>query len=612
MSSKSPGKTRRPRQLYPRFADINGSHPLQQAVPDAWVPYRVRTRPGGKLMYFNLDLARTMGLIPRDHEPVLNSTLTRVILDTFSLQIINEYDQVNNTRIPPEQIRPGTYMATRYLQLQHRDRRGLHSGDGRSIWNGCLRGPGGWWDISSCGTGATCLSPAAAQEGRPIRTGDRMVSYGCGRASWQEGLGAAINSEIFHANGISTERTLAIITFADGSSINVRAAPNLIRPAHLFRYLKQGDYPGLRAITNYHIDRQVGNGRIPGGGGRRRQYQYLLRQICQDFARVSAVYESEYIFCWMDWDGDNILNDGGIIDYGSIRQFGLYHREYRYDDVDRMSTSIPQQKFKARQIVQTWAQLTDFLMTGKRRPLRDYRRHPILAEFDRVYQQYRDQLLLWRLGYDWDQIETILAQPTFRTALREFTASFRYFEHTQSTYGTYEVTDGITSDAVFCMRDVLRELPRRLLAGEQELSATDFIRIAGSRYARPEDLRLFPYRRRRIRLLQRQYQRLYQLAARYTDAGEPDVLQGLETRSSLINRYERVTGDALIAVTNIMARVWRDFGANEMLRVFRHFLQQQILNPDYPHPDVHRRITPGSRKLLERMFRSVRSNREGI
>ena len=75
------------------------------------------------------------------------------------------------------------------------------------------------------------------------------MCYGCGRAELLEGLAAAINSEIFHHNGVTTERMLAIIKYRDGSSVNVRAAKNLLRPAHIFRYLKSNDYDGLKSVV---------------------------------------------------------------------------------------------------------------------------------------------------------------------------------------------------------------------------------------------------------------------------------------------------------------------------------------------------------------------------
>ena len=132
-------------------------------------------------------------------------------------------------------------MATRYLQAQHKDKRGLHSGDGRAIWLGTLKAGRVMYDVSARGTGATCLSPGyQLAAGEPVKTGDDSYGYSCGTADLDEMLGTALMSEIFHRNGLPTERTLAVIDFGDGTAVGVRAAPNLLRPAHIFRYLKQG------------------------------------------------------------------------------------------------------------------------------------------------------------------------------------------------------------------------------------------------------------------------------------------------------------------------------------------------------------------------------------
>jgi len=613
MSTKNTGHSHGVR--YPRFAKINGQHPLRAAVPDICNEYRVRTRHGGNICYFNFSLAREMGLLPQDHEPILNKTLTETLLGTFSLVIINEYDIENNTRIPEEDIRPGKYMATRYLQLQHPDKSGRTSGDGRSIWNGCIRGRNAWWDISSCGTGATSLSPATAIAGRHFKTGDKLVSYGCGRADLKEGLGAALNSEIFHRNGIPTERTLAVIGFRDGSSINVRASKNLIRPAHLFRYLKQGDHEGLRQIANYYCQRQIDNGCWPPDLPVAQYPQFLLQQVAADFSRVAALYESEYIFCWIDWDGDNILMDGGIIDYGSIRQFGLYHYQYRYNDVDRMSTTIPGQKHKARYIVQTFAQIADFLATGKKRNIHHFRNHESLTEFNREYLRNRQRYLLYRVGYTWEQIDKVQQHPALTSVLKVFHGAFSYFEQCQSSTGTYEVTDGITSDAVFCMRDILRELPLRYLQQDKLITYRDFIDILKSDYAQECDLALHSYRRRRIHQFQHAYRELLTLMAQVSGCSERSVLLRLSVRSTLINRYERVTGDAIIGVTDKLLQIYRRTNTQELLRVFENFVEQQILKPEYfSKRDRHLPALRNAKtkKVLHAMLKTVKDSREGI
>ena len=73
-------------------------------------------------------------------------------------------------------------------------------------------------------------------------------------------LGSAVMSEIFYRQGFPTERCLVVIDYGDGSSIGVRTAPNLVRPAHLFRYLKQGRHDELKRALDYFLDRQEKNG----------------------------------------------------------------------------------------------------------------------------------------------------------------------------------------------------------------------------------------------------------------------------------------------------------------------------------------------------------------
>jgi hypothetical protein len=465
------GTVKRPNaKLYSGFQKIDGSHPYRSAVPGGYVDYAVRTRHDGKVFYFNFDLAKEMGLIPKSHPNEFSPELTKTILDAFALQIINEYDIENKTLIPEEDIRPNKYMATRYLQLQHPSNKGITSGDGRSMWNGFFEGKDATWDISSCGTGGTCLSPAVANEQSFFKTGDPNVSYGSGLSDLLDGVCAAVMSDILHRNDIQTERTLAIISFDDDTSINVRASKNLLRPAHFFGYLKQGNYENLKASIDFYINRQVKNGDWPEITNKKEKYQDMLTRIAMAFAQAAARFEIDYIFCWMDWDGDNILVDAGIIDYGSLRQFGLYHHEYRYDDVERMSTTITEQKNKAKYIVQTFAQIADFLTTGKKRNIHSFRKHASLKLFDKVFEASKDQWVLYKVGFDWPLIDAILSMKKSSSVVRDFRNVYSYFEKAKSKKGLYEIQDGVTWDAVFCIRDILRELPSRYLNGQEMIA----------------------------------------------------------------------------------------------------------------------------------------------
>lgn len=253
--------------MYEKFEELNGSHPWRQVSPDAYIDYQARLRPNGRVTFFNFPLAREIGLIPEDHPAQINDLLEQAILRTFSLRIINEYDLSQRKKYPPESVKPYPYMATRYLQLQHRNKQGKTSGDGRSIWNGCLKNGDLTFDVSSRGTGATILSPGAQEAPEPVQTGDEKYGYASGLADLDEMLGSAIMSEVFYRQGIPTERTLAVIDYGDGTAIGVRTAPNLVRPAHIFRYLKQGRHAELKASLDYFIQREVDNGfwKLPPG-----------------------------------------------------------------------------------------------------------------------------------------------------------------------------------------------------------------------------------------------------------------------------------------------------------------------------------------------------------
>lgn len=574
----------------------------------------MRARRGGKLFYFNFDLAEEIGLIPSGRRHVMTKALSRAILDTFSLQIINEYDITHGVKIPKKDIRPHRYMATRYLQMQHPDKKGHTSGDGRSIWNGTFKGPRGRWDISSCGSGVTCLSPATAIEKRYFKTGDKNASYGSGRLDLSDGVCAALMSDIFHRNQIRTERTLAVIAYDDRTCITVRAGKNLLRPAHFFTYLKQGDYAGLKRVVDYHIARQVENKEWTSIRDTKKKYRDLLERMTVAFAKAAAQFESEYIFCWMEWDGDNILTDAGIIDYGSVRQFGLFHHEYRYDDIDRLSTSITEQKNKAKYLVQTFAQLTEFLISGKKKNLRAFKNHPSIKRFERLFEQTRDEAVLYRIGFDKDSQDLLLKSAQDLKAVREFRSILRYFEKAKAKRGPHAVADGFNWDAIFCVRDILRELPLLYLSGTDTVPPKQFIDLLRSDYASPADLRLSRTRREKISRFQRVYRGLVQRAARLTDRTPGDLLREIRDRSALINRYSRVTGDAIIFVGQRLVREWETISPEELHLMFQDFVEGQILRPESFSAAGSGRHAKSrkTRRLLHAMLDTVKKYRESV
>lgn len=594
---------------YSGFTKINGKHSLKDKVPDSCIEYQVRKRKGGRVRVFNFSLAKEMGLISQNHPHKMNKKLEKAIIEAFSLVIINEYDQINKISYPKNEILKNTYMATRYLQLQHPNKMGKTSGDGRSIWNGEVRYKGQHWDITSCGTGATQLSPATHLNNKFYKTGDPTISYGCGYSEIDEGLAAIFFSEVLHKNSIDTERVLAIIEFNKGISINVRAHPNLLRPSHFFCHLKQSNYDELKALTDYYLDRKKSQWKdMPEGEVKR--LDYFLDQQVNIFAKMSARFESDYIFCWLDWDGDNILMDGGIIDYGSIRQFGLFHHEYRFDDVERFSTTIKEQKNKARYLVQSFCQMVDFLKKGQKKSINSFKNHKALRGFDELFFLYKKLFLLEKIGINTDEAKRVLIKNN--KLVESFLKDFQYFERSKSAQGIEEVGDGINCSAVFCMRDILREIPQLfLMRDEKKLSHKEFISIIKSSYAVEEDLKLSTYRRGKIKSFQDNYLNIIKELSLIKKEKIDDTLLEVSMRSGVINRYDRITGDSITKIIMHLLSIRPKLTTDEYDKALHDFIDYQNLNPEYFNKKRDREDTCRS-QLTKKMIKIVRDYREGL
>jgi hypothetical protein len=598
--------------MYELFAKLDGEHPWRDASPDGYVDYRAYVRAGGRIHYFNFDLAREMGLVPVNHADRVTAPLERAIMESCSLQIINEYDLAHGTLEDEKSIKPGRYMATRYLQAQHRDKRGLHSGDGRAIWLGTIQARGMTYDVSARGTGATCLSPGYQIAGGPVRTGDDSHGYCCGTAGLDEMLGTVIMSEIFHRNGFPTERTLAVIGFEDGTAIGVRAGPNLLRPAHIFRYLKQSRHEETRAALEYFIDRQVANGQWQLPRDPKERYRRVLTLLARAYGQLAGLCEEEYIFNWLSWDGDNLLATGAILDYGSIRQFASKHDKYRFDDVDRFSATLTEQRFWARYNLQVFAQAVDFARTGQKRTLREFHDEPCLRQFDAWFEREREFRTLWRVGFTPEQIERLRRRG--RSEIGDLRRALTFFEEQKVARGMEKLSDGITHKPVFLIRNLLRELPAFY---QDECSARPgemmdpqrFYGTMAASYASRRDLRMTSTRAARARNFQQCYQRLLSAAGNYGH-----VLPEIRKRSAAINYEHRITGNGIIdAVAKLLAMEERVRPADIQSAIDR-FVASQVLIPEQWRPVSQDELSAGSTRsdLLRAMQTELEESKETV
>ncbi len=600
---------------YGAFEQLDGRHPWAEQVPEGLILYPVRTLSGGKVSYFNFELAKEMGLIPKQHPNKLNKKLSERILETFCVRIINEYDQQKGIKFPAETIKKNKYMATRYLQLQHSDKSGRTSGDGRCIWNGIVAHNKQVWDVSSRGTGVTALAPGAVEAGQPLRSGNYDHGYGCGMAEIDELFGAAILAEIFYRNAIPTERVLAIIDLGRGVGIGVRAAPNLIRPAHMFLFLKQAKLEPLKRAVDYLIDRQYTNHASPIRLEDKDRYPKMMAELTRSFARFAARLDRDYIFAWLDWDGDNVLADAGIIDYGSVRQFGLRHDQYRYDDVERWSTNLNEQKLKARELVRTFAQMVDYLGTGTKSPYGHFDSSPWLKEFDKEFHQASLEHFLFQIGLPEPQRRLLINK--HKKDVERFFAIHCEFERTKTYKKLHRVADGVHRPAIFNMRrglammaEYLEHMPMDMIP---LVESREFFSWIISSSASRKDRRLTAKRRQDMARWQQCYIGLMRKIT--SPATWEKTMLAVSGRSQQINNESRITGNGLIHIVDAILRYRRKgLSDAEIQMAIEELIQTQTLNPDFKAitAELPKKAAQSVKNIMRSFLSVVHGYREDI
>ncbi|MCB0392612.1 MAG: hypothetical protein KDD58_15085 [Bdellovibrionales bacterium] len=610
LSQKQP-RSKPTKDSYEILDQLNGQHPWQEVMPEGHLSYKVRELKNGKIAYFNFKLAKEMGILDKDHPDRLNKKLEEKLLSTFCVRIINEYDEQHKIRYPEDRIKEHPYMATRYLQLQHNNKKGETSGDGRCIWNGSVIHKGITWDVSSRGTGVTALAPGAVLAGKPLKSGNTEQGYGCGLAEIDELYSASIMAEIIHLQGIETERVLAIIDLGGGVGIGVRASQNLLRPAHLFMYLKQENYDALKRGTDYFILRQLHNKKWNFSFRSQNKYKLMLNEVNISFAKFVARLERDYIFAWLDWDGDNVLATAGIIDYGSVRQFGLRHDQYRYDDVERFSTNLNEQKAKARLIFQVFIQLVDYLETKERKGLNQFKDHPLLKDFDQVYEDEKRSLFLQQWGFSQKEVNALFANnyETVNTLFLEF----EKLEKVKTKEKMSRVADGINRPAILNMRKFILIILQKLNKNfDEKISINEvYSEILSDDNCRTEDKQLSPYLESKINLVIENIKLLINsLGSKHR---RTLFLQSLNARSQKWNKEERVTGNALLYIVNeIIENRSKGLKHEEIQKVIDNFIASQVTYSSELKPNTKNLNIARSKNLMRVVEEIAKSHNEDI
>jgi len=93
------------------------------------------------------------------------------------------------------------------------------------------------------------------------------------------------------------------------------------------------------------------------------------------------------------------------------------------------------------------------------------------------------------------------------------------------------------------------------------------------------------------------------------------VLKTMLERAALINRYARVTGDAVLYAGERLVKSAKRMDSRAVHAMFQQFVEQQVLQPAFVHTNRSRRSVlrnPKARHILRAMLQDVRNLRSGL
>jgi hypothetical protein len=235
----------------------------------------------------------------------------------------------------------------------------------------------------------------------------------------------------------------------------------------------------------------------------------------------------------------------------------------------------------------------------------------VLRVFDQSFSLWRDRLLLRNAGFPPHTVEILLRQE--RRLVRRFDRAHAYFERARSTRGPVPVPDGLTWNAIFSTRDLLRELPRHYLEYGRPVPLGTFLQIGLSTYASRRDRKPSRRRREQATAFQHAFLALVRAAARRTGSSFEEVLADVARRSAKINRFARLTGDGAVWAARKLLLLRRRLPAHRFHELIERFLDDQVLIPERrPAARAAAPEAPDLKRALTRLLAVLESNRHGL
>jgi hypothetical protein len=276
-------------------------------------------------------------------------------------------------------------------------------------------------------------------------------------------------------------------------------------------------------------------------------------------------------------------------------------------------------------MIQTFAQVADFVITKEKKNLKTFEQHPSLTLFDQCFVRERQIALLSKMGFDEKQTQILCAN--HQNEIEAFRKVLNYFEDLKTSEGERPVPDGIDHPPIFLVRNIIRELPLFLLKNfkphipqdgdESEgiqwsiMPVEEFCQIMAAAYVNEKDLTLTD--NRKLKALE--FQETYRALISSVDPDkEEDTLKSVVKRSSVINYTYRSTGDGLTWIVNEAITAKNKMKQQEIQEAVDRFIASQVLIPGKWKPISEEELKGASMKacLLRKMQENLELYKETI
>jgi hypothetical protein len=129
-------------------------------------------------------------------------------------------------------------------------------------------------------------------------------------------------------------------------------------------------------------------------------------------------------------------------------------------------------------------------------------------------------------------------------------------------------------------------------------------------YAKKSDLKLTDIRRRQIHRFQKNYRSLILAVQKSLGCDRGQILLELTMRSSVINKYDRVTGNSISFIVQKVQKLRPKLRAEELYQLAKVFSSYQDLNPE--RKKIQCDVSPRHKNIMQNLYSIVRECREGI